>query len=160
MNEQQTTKAVVTVAEMARMVGLSRARFYQLMGSTFPEPNRDQATNRPYYTEEQQQVCLEVRRRNCGINGKPILFYARRGSEQSTPIKRKTNKKSKPKATAKHPAIVDAVKALGLVTVTGTQVSKAVTRLFPDGIHEVDQAEVIRSVFVHLLRQDSGDNLG
>ena len=35
VNESQT-KAVVSVAEMARMVGLSRARFYQLVGTTFP----------------------------------------------------------------------------------------------------------------------------
>ena len=31
-------KAAVSVAEMARMVGLSRARFYQLVGSAFPHP--------------------------------------------------------------------------------------------------------------------------
>ena len=55
MNENINTKAVVTVAEMARMVGLSRARFYQLMGSTFPEPSRDEETGRPYYTEENRK---------------------------------------------------------------------------------------------------------
>ena len=32
------TKAAVSVAEMAQMVGLSRARFYQLVGTTFPSP--------------------------------------------------------------------------------------------------------------------------
>ena len=31
-------KSVVSIADMARMVGLSRARFNQLMGSTFPWP--------------------------------------------------------------------------------------------------------------------------
>ncbi len=30
------TKTAVSVAEMARMVGLSRARFYQLIGSRLP----------------------------------------------------------------------------------------------------------------------------
>ena len=60
MNEQ--TKSVVSVAEMARMVGLSRQRFYQLLGGTFPYPLYDIATRRPFYTEEMQQVCLEVRK--------------------------------------------------------------------------------------------------
>ena len=76
-NEQQP-KAVVSVAEMSRMVGLSRARFYQLIGTTFPPPLYTEATRRPFYDEALQSVCLEVRRRNCGVDGKPVLFYARR----------------------------------------------------------------------------------
>ncbi len=31
-------KHAVTIAEMARMVGLSRSRFYQLIGKAMPEP--------------------------------------------------------------------------------------------------------------------------
>ena len=73
------TKTVVTVAEMARLVCLSRARFYQLVAAgTFPQPLYDVTTRRPHYVEKQQEVCLEVRRRNCGVDGKPVLFYARR----------------------------------------------------------------------------------
>ena len=68
------TKTVVTVAEMARMVGLSRARFYQLIGSCFPWPLYGVSTKRPFYDENLQRMCLDVRRRNCGIDGKPILF--------------------------------------------------------------------------------------
>jgi hypothetical protein len=63
MNEP--TKVAVSISEMARMVGLSRQRFHQLKGTTFPEPMRDPETNRPFYDEELQQLCLEVRRRNC-----------------------------------------------------------------------------------------------
>jgi len=78
MSVQKETKVAVTVAEMARMCGLSRSRFYQLIGAAFPQPERQPQTDRPIYTEELQQVCLEVRRRNCGIDGKVVLFYARR----------------------------------------------------------------------------------
>ena len=78
MSVQKETKAAVTVAEMARMCGLSRSRFYQLIGTAFPRPERQPQTGRPIYTEELQQVCLEVRRRNWGIDGKAVLFYARR----------------------------------------------------------------------------------
>src|SRR5262245_11463174 len=71
------TKAIVTVTEMPRMVGLSRARFYQLVrAGTFPAPVYQ--AGRPVYPEELQGICLEVRRRNCGIDGKPVLFYSRR----------------------------------------------------------------------------------
>ena len=63
---------------MARMVGLSRSRFHQLIGTTFPWPLYSVSTRRPFYDEELQKCCLEVRRRNCGIDGKPVLFYSRR----------------------------------------------------------------------------------
>src|SRR5437588_11490898 len=112
MGAPNETKAAVTVAEMARMVGLSRSRFYQLIGTAFPEPERQPGTGRPIYTEELQRVCLEVRRRNCGIDGKPVLFYARRlGTAPSRP------KLPKPKPEAKQgdvPALVEGLNALGL----------------------------------------------
>ena len=63
-------KQAVTVSEMARMVGLSRARFYQLIGSAFPFPVYNVSTKRPFFDESLQTICLEVRRRNCGIDGK------------------------------------------------------------------------------------------
>ena len=59
MNVQIETKNVVSVSEMARMVGLSRSRFYQLIGTTFPEPLMDDK-KRPYYSEELQAVCVEM----------------------------------------------------------------------------------------------------
>ena len=79
MSVEIRTKAIVNVAEMARMCGLSRARFYQLVKEgVFPPPLYRIDNRRPYYVEAMQEVCLEVRRRNCGINGRPVMFYARR----------------------------------------------------------------------------------
>src|SRR5262245_5524583 len=121
MSEQNETKAAVTVAEMARMVGLSRSRFYQLIGSAFPEPERQRDTGRPIYTEELQNVCLEVRRRNCGIDGKPILFYARRLGPVPRP------KPPKPRLETKRgeiSALIDGLNSLGLTTATAAQVQK------------------------------------
>jgi hypothetical protein len=151
------TKKIVSVAEMARMVGLSRARFYQLVvGGTFPPPLYDVATKRPFYTEELQQVCLEVRRRNCGIDGKPVLFYCRRGAEAATPKKPRT---AKPAKGAKHADLLDGLRALGLTTATAAQVTAAVKELFPKGVTEVADDEVLRAVFLHVKRQDWADNV-
>jgi hypothetical protein len=150
------TKVAVTVAEMARMVRLSRARFYQLQNAgVFPSPVYDVSTRRPYYDEPAQEVCLEVRRRNCGINGRAVLFYSRRGGEQSVAKKRKTA--NKPKSNKQYAIILDAVRSLGLVTVTTDQIGQAINELFPRG---VDQSEVIRTVFVHIQRQYCSDNVG
>ncbi len=152
----QPTKSVVSVAEMARMVGLSRQRFYQLLGSTFPFPLYDVATRRPFYPEDMQQVCLEVRKRNCGIDGKPVLFY----SCGYPP--RERSPKARPQRPAKkrqHVALIDGLAALGL-PVREEQVTATVKHLFPKGVEGKDQGEVLREVFLHLKRQDRGDNVG
>ena len=152
VNIQVATKAVVTVAEMARMVGLSRARFYQLQGTTFPLPVYDILTRRPLYTEEQQRECLQVRRRNCGIDGRPILFYARR--LQTAPPPRKARAVGGSPRTNGHADLLPGLKSLGLASVTAAQVDAVVRELFPRGTDGVETAEVIRSVFVRLRRRD------
>jgi len=150
------TKAIVTVSEMARMCGLSRARFYQLVqAGVFPPAVYDVSNRRPIYVEEMQKICLEVRRRNCGVNGKPVLFYCRGGNLRPSVTK---GRKRKPK-TEKHADLINALVDLG-ISVTAAQVGQAVKELFANGIEGTDQAEVVRAVFLRLKRQDSGDNVG
>jgi hypothetical protein len=154
----EPTKAAVTVAEMARMVGLSRARFYQLLGTAFPFPVYDVTTRRPAYAEEQQRVCLEVRRRNCGIDGKPVLFYARRFDH--VPAKPKPRTKPKIKPTEQHSDIFAGLRSLGMASVSSADVRSAIKVLFPAGVNQTAPGEVIRAVFLHLKRQNSADNVG
>ncbi len=158
MSVQKETKAAVTVAEMARMVGLSRSRFYQLIGTAFPQPQRQPETGRPIYTEAQQEVCLEVRRRNCGIDGKPILFYARRLG--TAPARPKAPKSTLAPKTKEVSGLVEGLNALGLTTATGAQVEQVTKQLFPQGTAGLDEGEVLRAVFLHLKRKDRGDNVG
>ena len=154
MNLNPPTKVAVSVADMARMVGLSRARFYQLMESgVFPRPERHAESNRPFYSEEQQTVVLEVRRRNCGINGQAVLFYARRlptGTTPAKPLRVKPTPKVEP-----HADLLAALQALGLAGVTVGHVADAVRVIYPHGTTGVAEGEVVRSVFLRLkLRRD------
>jgi hypothetical protein len=148
-------KAAVTVAEMARMCSLSRSRFYQLIGTALPQPNRDE-NGRPYYDADQQQVCLGVRRRNCGIDGRPILFYAPR---HCAPITSPKKAKAKPAPSNPHAEIIEGVRALGVGMATTSQVDVAISQLFPNGVAGVDVGQVIREVFLSIKRQDSQDNV-
>ena len=141
-------ESLVSVAEMARQCGLSRGRFYQLVGTTFPTPVYDLRTRRPFYTEELQQVCLDVRRRNCGIDGRPVLFYARRTTITAT-------KKPSRRRTQAAPDLIDGLRSLGLVAVTPTQAVAALKSLYPSGTDGVSQGEVLRAVFLHLRAQGS-----
>lgn len=159
MSAQIVTKSVVSVADMARMIGMSRARFYQLIGEgIFPQPLYDIASHRPFFSEEMQQICIEVRRRNCGINGKPILFYTPRHplGPQSKPV----NRKVEPKPKVQYAELIDGLRALGLESVSAGQVESAVKELFPGGIQKLDSGELIRSVFLRLKRRDSTDKVG
>jgi hypothetical protein len=150
MNQQ--FKAAVSIAEMARMSGLSRSRFYQLIGTAFPEPSRDEM-GRPFYTEEQQRVCMEVRRRNHGIDGKPVLFYAPRSSTTPRRALRATT-------VNPHAEIIEGVKALGLAGVTSAQVDVAIGESFPNGVAGVEPGELIRAVFLSIRRKNSSGNDG
>ena len=149
------TKTVVSVAEMARMCGLSRSRFYQLIGSAFPSPLMDKK-KRPFYSEELQAVCLEVRRRNCGIDGKPILFYARRiGTAPTKPRKVKAPATTNPQLAD----LLEGVRSLGIASVTAADIAKALKDVFPNGVENQDDGEILRAVFLHLKRKNRADKV-
>jgi hypothetical protein len=154
MSDDNVIKAVVSVSEMARMVGLSRARFYQLVrAGSFPQPDREPATGRPCYFEEGQRRCLEVRRRNLGIDGKPVLFYAR------------CPKTPKPKLEAQRgdvTALVDGLNALGLTTATATagRVERIIGELYPNGTAGLERGEVLKAVFLEIRRRNAGEGVG
>ena len=160
MNDPSTTKSIATVRDVCRMVGLSPARFYGLMKEgIFPYPVYDLQTRRPFYTEEQQLQCLEVRRRNCGINGKPVLFYARR-LDAPVALPRAPRRPAAPRPQTQHSGLLEALRGLGLATATAAQVAAAVKVIFPKGVAGTPEPEVIRAVFLHLKRQNRGGSEG
>ena len=160
MSVEVVTKSAVSVTEMARMVGLSRARFYQLVKrGTFPAADQESLSNRPCYMEEKQRQILDARRRNCGVDGKPILFYSRRidvGQKRSTP--RSTVGKVK-EVVNKYSGLIDGLAALN-VTTTVVQLEPMIKDLFPNGIDGVNPGEVIRTVFLRIQRQNSSGSVG
>jgi hypothetical protein len=155
------------------MVGLSRSRFHQLLQSgVFPKPAIDPESKRPFYDSEGQAVCLQVRQRNCGVNGKRVLFYARpfgvhlaakpRTSNVQSSSARK--RKAEPKQTASKPSkldlLVEGLKSLGLPNVTAAEASAAIHQVFPIDSQRSSDEEVLLKVFRHLVRQNSGDSHG
>jgi len=157
MSAEIVTKSVVSVTEIARMVGLSRARFYQLVKKgTFPPADVDELTKRPCYGEDKQRQILESRRRNCGVDGKPILFYARRRDAGQT--KAAPHPTKQPKGNH-HADLIDGLGQLG-VTATVAQVEPLLKELFPSGTDSLAPGEVIRAVFLRIRRQNSGDKQG
>ena len=147
-------QSFLSCAAVARKLGLSRQRFWQLRKEgVFPQPQIDEETGRPFYTEEQVEVCLDLRKRNVGMNGKVVLFYSVR-STTVMPKSKKKKAKSKTKGS-RHQPIVDALKTLGLSGVSDAQIDSAILELFPTGKERVDQGELVRQIFLHLQRKNS-----
>lgn len=150
--DHSMAKAAISVAEMARLVGLSVNHFRSLCKrGVFPKPQYTTTGRpRPYFDIEAQQVCLNVRQSNIGNDGAYVIFYDRKKADtpQTSPI----GKKAKPSDRAE--GLAKAIKQLGLV-VTGQQVEDAAVVVFPQGLPAED-GQAIRALFVHLKKSLSG----
>lgn len=165
-------QVAVSVSDMARLVGLSRSRFHQLLKEGFfPAPEKCPTTGRPFYDTQGQTSCLEIRRTHFGINGRTVMFYARRFGRldavqpkarplgvQSLSARKK--KSTPPAATAKpkHAALIDSLRQLGINDLTEQKVAAAVAEACPQGVEGQPHEAVLLAVFRHLVRQNSGGN--
>jgi len=142
-------KKAVSVSEMAKLVGLSRSRFYQLLGTAFPYPIAHLTTHRPFYPPELQEVCLEVRRTNCGVDGKLVLFHQRE-VEVARP------ERSKRRADdSRHKDLVDGLKSLGLAGVTAADVETALKELHIADAALKSDGTVLKTLFLRFKGQDT-----
>ena len=141
--QNKSQKAVVSVVQMADMLGLSKSRFYALVqAGIFPQPVRHQSCKRPVFDADLQQKCLDIRQTGIGLNGNPVLFNRKR--RKPTSLKPQQQPVSEEQAE-----LVEALKSLGL-TVGAEEVHQVVRELYPDGWKGIDQGEVVRRVFLKL----------
>jgi hypothetical protein len=137
------------------MIGLSRARVYQLIRTGFlPTPDVDPLTRRPFFGEEAQRVCLEVRRKNRGINQKTLLFYSRR---RDLGHPKSAVRSAKPKiSNNQYGDLIDLLEQARVV-VTVAQVEAVVKEEFPNGIEMLDPSVVFVAVHKRLRSQNPTD---
>ena len=132
-------KAVCSVTELAKRLGLSRARFYQLqkMG-VFPKPIYCTRTKRPFYPLDLQQKCIDIRKTGIGYNGHPILFNSSRQNKSG---------KSQNQSDNRYEELTDILRQMGL-NVTRNKVKNAVKALYPEGLtpHPLE-GMVVRDLF-------------
>ncbi len=129
--------APCSVSQMARRLGLSRARFYQLLDrSVFPPPVRS-ATRRPYYPPDLQQKCFEIRKTGVGANGQPVLFNRSRTKRVPRRI-----------PAGKYDQFVAALKNMGLKR-NAQAIEHALQTLYPSGWQDTDPNRVLRDLARH-----------
>ena len=135
------SKQIFSVTEIAEMVQLSRARFYQLLEQGFfPKPLHDDRSKRPYYDIALQTKILEYRESGIGSDGSFMLFYSPRKKETKMRVK---------KVDPQIKELTETLESMGLA-VTVEQVQKSLSELYPDGTEGVDQGLVVRELYRHL----------
>ena len=137
------TKQIVSITEIAQMLQLSRARFYQLLEQGFfHKPKYDDRSKRPYYDLALQQKCLEYRQSGIGSDGSFMLFYSPRKKENVSDLKRK-------RIDPVVKELTETLETMGLET-TAKQVQQGLIEIYPDGIGEEEQGLVVRGLFRYL----------
>jgi hypothetical protein len=136
--------------ELAKSLGLSRGRFYQLVTrGSFPPPIYDVRTRRPFYDLRLQELCQQVRQTNIGYDGHPILFYTPR--KKGDLSQNSTSSAEKRKKSASNPQcqeLADALMNMGLSNVDLQKIQEALNNLFPSQqINTLDHGLVIRQLY-------------
>ncbi len=145
-----STKAFVTVSEMADLCQMSRSRFYDLVhAGVFPKALQHPSCKRPIYDRSLIAKCTEIRQTGIGCDGQPVLFN-RKPRTAGGP-----RKHSKPAHEERrdHTELLDALKGLGLSS-TGQAVEDALAVLFPDGHAAIDRVLPARMQNVDSARPD------
>lgn len=158
MPSSPTNPTVVSLSAMAALCKLSRSRFYQLIEEgIMPPPAYDMHTRRPLYPQELQQICLQVRNTNIGINGRYILFYGDSTLSVSTHQRRVSRRNTATNGSLA--ALKDGLIALGLNNLSDQKIKDTVKTAYPNGTTGVNEGEVLRTLFRALRRQNAAQPL-
>jgi predicted DNA-binding transcriptional regulator AlpA len=148
MKPETPIKAVVSVAQMCRLLKMSRSQFYwHIKRGTFHAPLYLASNKRPYFTAAMVEDNQRARETGVGVNGEYVIFYECRPNEVKA-LERK------PKANRTH--LVDGLKRLGLPAVTVEQVEAALAECYPTGTVGHDEITVLRTLLKHLKRTGAG----
>lgn len=154
----------VSIPAMCSLMGISRSRYYQLLtGSFILPPVYSLENKRAYFTREMAERNIAVVRNNCGLNGKICLFYntsRRTGSSPVKPVKNREQKsQSSPDNKNPYQDMIEGLACLGLPDIKPSQIELIVTKLYPEGIQNEDEGEVLKAVYRAILKQNSTDNV-
>lgn len=144
---QKPLKAAISVAEMCRMLEISRSQYHwHVERGTFHPPLYLVRNRRPYFTAEMAQENLDAKESGIGVNGDYVIFYAKRSpSSADNPRGTKHN----------HTKLIASLKSLGLEKVTTERVEAAIATCFPQGTSGQEDSHVLRTIFRHLKRSES-----
>lgn len=130
----------LTFSEMSEILGISKTRLYDLIrDGIFPEPMRNPANNRPYFSQQLTEACRQVVKTRVGMNGQPY-----------TPNRKQKMGKATATHAGRHESLIVSLSGLG-ITATPKMVDEAIKRL-PDTAKGMEEGDLVKQIFL-LLRQ-------
>ena len=140
-------KAAISVAEMARLVGLSYNHFRALCRrGVFPMPTYSLVNKRPFFDIDAQEACLQVKETNIGHDGRYVIFYGPRKKTEAPAV----SQIGKNRPSGRAAELAKALKHLGQ-DVSAQQVENVIGEVFPEGVPAED-GQAIRSLFLHFKK--------
>ena len=161
MPDSSPEPAYMTVSAHIEQLGLSRARFYDLVGEAFFLPPIYLLSNRrPVYTADMAQRNTLAKMVGIGVlNGAPKVFYRpRRRRADASPAEPRRTRRASPRERGPRNdmgTIVAALRSLGLQSVDEDAVAQVLADLFPGGTDGIEHGDIIRTVY-RRLRQAEG----
>lgn len=152
--------SVVSIAQMCKLLSLSKARFYSLISTSdlsicfFLPPIYGLDNRRPYYSREMAQQNIDFKRNSTGLNNKVLLFYNSRSSGVSSAPKIKKTEQKNQQSNDNHSELIAGLKSLGLSDTTAAQIDAALSFCFPNGSQDIDDSEKLRAVFRHIKQKN------
>lgn len=152
--DSRPLKAVMSVAEHVEQLGLSRARFYELVNDGFFMPPVYSLCNRrPMFLNDMAERNRLAKETGIGVNGSVRVFYRRVSSHDTqAPTPRRSRGRGRQQVDNRLSEISSAMRRLGMESVTQEQVATVVVDLFPSGFDGMAMGDIIRAVFRQLQR--------
>ena len=149
-------KAAVSVSRMSSLLGLSRSRFYQLVGEgKFPPPIYNIRTRRPCYSRDLQEICLLIRQTGIAFDNTTIMFNTRRHKTHKRPQQPHVAQKvasAEVEIPNDYNDILEALREMGVQT-TSDQITAAIKELYPDGPKDIDEGVMLKELFRFLRKK-------
>ena len=158
-NNQHIPEAV-SINQMVRLLQISRSRLYSLMEEGILLRPVYSLSKRPFFTREMAEKNIDAKKNNRGINGRVVVFYSSRSTSVHSVHKSNPFKKQIPATNKRFENLIKSLESLGLKDITDPQIGSAIGQCFPNGTQNVDEDEILTSVFRHLKAHNSRDNLG
>lgn len=138
--------SICSVSQMAKLLGLSRTRFYQLSErGVFPPPVYSITSKRPFHTHDLRNQCLQIRKTGIGHNGRPVIF--------NNKVKSKAKILQKEKPRQDYSRFLELLAQVGRKT-SAKQVQMALETLYPDNtIQQFSDEKILRDLDQHFKKK-------
>jgi hypothetical protein len=133
----------MTATELGATIGLSRARIYQLIRQgRFPAPQKGEHSSRSFFSAESVKIVLRIKADGIALDGMPIVFNRVNKQRMKAEVRSQLQCPINP--------LLEYLEGLGL-TVTASELDRALAALYPGGWQTHPQEEVVARVYQTLL---------